>query len=182
MTKLLAFAGSARKGSVNKRLVRAAAAYASTQGAEVTVVDLRDYPMPLYDGDDETTNGLPESALKLTQLIAEHDAILIASPEYNGFPSPLLKNTVDWVSRVNNAAFSGKVVAITSASPGAMGGLRGLPHLRLLMSNLNALVIPQQAAIGGAFTAFDDAGNLSDEKQHAMLAKVINGLLATASA
>ena len=135
MPRILAFAGSARRDSFNKKLVSAAAEMARELGAEVTVVDLADYPMPIYDGDEESENGHPEASNKLYQLMKEHDGFLVACPEYNSSITPLLKNTIDWVSRTRDAepplvAFTGKVVALLSASPGALGGMRGLVHVR----------------------------------------------------
>jgi chromate reductase len=177
MNKVLMFSGSSRKESVNQKLIRAAANYASSQGAEVTVINLADYPMPLYNGDLEETDGIPPTVKELTALLASHNSIFISSPEHNGLPSALLKNTIDWVSREDISVFSGKVAAIVSASPGGLGGLRGLPHLRTLLNNINSLVIPQQASIGGALHAFDENGNLAKDNQREMLEKVVNGLL-----
>ncbi len=169
--KILAFAGSARKDSVNKKAVAIAAQGARDAGAEVTLIDLADYPMPIYDGDLESADGLPENAKKLKQLFLEHDGLLIASPEYNSSFSPLLKNTIDWVSRKETddeaplACYTGKVAVLLAASPGGLGGLRGLVHVRALLENINVIVLPQQRAISGAMNAFGDDGNLSDEKQ-----------------
>lgn len=177
MTKILMFAGSARADSVNKKLVFAAANIAREVGAEVTIVDLAAYEMPIYQGDDEEKNGVPENAKKLHDLVQANDTIVIASPEYNGLPSPLLKNVIDWVSRVDVKVYEGKVAGLLAASPGGLGGMRGLPHLRTLLTNLNTLVVPQQAAIGGAFDAFDDSGMLKDKKQHAMVKGVIDAVL-----
>ena len=177
MSKILMFAGSARIESVNNKLIIVIAEYAKQQGADVTVIDLVDYQLPIYDGDFEEENGQPESAKKLHKLVEEHDAMVIASPEYNGLPSPLLKNVIDWVSRVDVKVYAGKTAAIVSASPGGFGGLRGLTHLRVLLNNLNILVIPQQVSIGGAFGAFDDQGNLKDEKQQTMLKSLVNELI-----
>ncbi|MBL24443.1 MAG: NADPH-dependent FMN reductase [Rhodospirillaceae bacterium] len=167
--KILAFAGSLRDESLNKLLVRAAAKGAEGAGAEVTAIDLKDYPMPIYDGDIEAADGLPENALKLKELFEAHDALLIASPEYNSSISPVLKNTLDWVSRpaaegeTPLSAYNGKVAALVAASPGGLGGLRGLVHLRQILGNINVLVIPDQRAVGSAFDAFDENGDLKDE-------------------
>ena len=178
MTSILMFSGSARKESLNKKLIHAAANIAQQQGAQVTIIDLADYPMPIYDGDLEDNTGRPAHADALHDLVKSHDAIIIASPEYNGLPSPLLKNTIDWISRVDNKTFAGKTAGLIAASPGALGGMRGLPHLRTLLTNTNALVVPQQMALGGASSAFDDQGNLADEKKHAMLTSVIDAVIA----
>lgn len=179
--KILAFAGSTRKDSFNKKLVRAAAKAAEEAGAEVTVIDLKDFPMPLYDGDEEDASGLPPKALELKKLMRESDGFLIASPEYNSGYSAVLKNSIDWVSRKSEegeaslSAYTGKVAVIMSASPGALGGLRGLYQLRELLQNVNVNVLPQMHALGQAPAAFDDKGQLKDEKA----AKTVANLGAT---
>jgi NAD(P)H-dependent FMN reductase len=166
--KILAFAGSTREASYNKRLVRIAADGARAAGAEVTIVDLRDYPMPLYDADLEAAEGMPENARRFKQLMSEHDGFLIAAPEYNSSITAVLKNTIDWASRRETdeprlVAFAGKAAALMSASPGALGGLRGLVHVRAILGNLGVLVLPQQRGIPRALQAFADDGKLSDE-------------------
>ena len=170
--RILAFAGSARNDSYNGRLVRVAAEGARNAGADVTTVDLRDYPLPLFDEDIEREQGTPENATRLKQLFIEHDGLLIASPEYNSSITPLLKNTIDWVSRPAEgesplAAYRGKVAALMAASPGGLGGLRGLVHVRSILANIGVIVRPDQVAIPRAFEAFDDAGRLKDEKKQA---------------
>ncbi|MFC1763382.1 NADPH-dependent FMN reductase [Planctomycetota bacterium] len=170
MTKLLAFAGSRRKDSFNKKLVEIAAKGAKETGVSVTLVDLADYPMPLFDQDLEVKDGMPENARKFKKLLIEHDAIMIASPEYNSAISPLLKNVIDWASRAESkdepplAAYQGKVAVIMSASPGALGGSRGLVFLRMLLANMGVIVLPEQKAIPGAFEAFNEDGSLGDER------------------
>jgi NAD(P)H-dependent FMN reductase len=168
--RILAFAGSARTASLNKKLVHAAAAGARRAGAEVTLIDLRDYPMPIYDGDLEAGGQAPENALALRRLMLEHQGLLIASPEYNGSFAPLLKNAIDWTSRPIDggdalAPYRDKVVALMSASPGAFGGLRGLAHVRSVLSNIGAIVLPGQLAVGKAHEAFQADGSLSDPGQ-----------------
>lgn len=168
--KILAFAGSTREASYNKKLVKIAAEGAKAAGAEVTYVDLRDLPMPIYDEDLEAKEGLPENARKFKELLKEHQGLLIASPEYNSSITAVLKNAIDWASRPEAgepmlAAFTGKVAAIMSASPGALGGLRGLIHVRSILSSINVLVLPDQKAISSAFQAFDEEGKLKDPKQ-----------------
>lgn len=176
--KIIAFAGATREGSFNKKLVRLAAAAAEAAGAEVTVVDLRDYPMALYDGDDEAKSGLPPTAEELKKLFIGSDGFLIASPEYNSGYSAVLKNAIDWMSRPSKPdeagliAFRGKYAAIMAASPGALGGLRGLYQLRELLQNINVTVLPAMHAIGGAHNAFDEKGALKDEKN----AKTVEGI------
>lgn len=167
-TKILAFAGSTRGESLNKTLVNIAAEGAREAGADVTVIDLRDYPMPFYDGDLEAKNGLPENALKLKKLLQEHHGFLIASPEYNSGYSAVLKNAIDWASRVSSddeaplSAFAGKTVSIMAAAPGALGGLRGLYQLRDLLMNMNVIVLPHMRAVSHAMDAFNEDGSLKD--------------------
>lgn len=166
--RIVAFSGSARKDSYNKLLLQVAVTGARATGAEVTVVDLREYPMPLYDGDLEAASGVPEHARTLRALFKEHQGLLIASPEYNSSFSPLLKNTIDWLSRPDGeepglAAFRGKTAALVSASPGGLGGIRGLVPLRMMLGNIDILVIPDQVAVGTAHQAFDEHGALMDE-------------------
>jgi len=170
--RILAFAGSARKDSFNVKLVHIAAAGARAAGAEVTVLDLNDFPMPLFNQDLEATDGPPPQASRLKEIMRAHGGLLIASPEYNSSISPLLKNTIDWVSRPADgeqmlAAYQGKVAGLMSASPGRLGGLRGLVHLRSILSNIGVLVIPDQVAVGEAGAAFDDSGDLVDNRRRA---------------
>jgi chromate reductase, NAD(P)H dehydrogenase (quinone) len=168
--KILAFAGSTRKDSWNKKLLKQAVDVAYGAGAEVTVIDLADYPLPLYDGDIEAAGGMPENARKLQKLFAEHDGFLIASPDYNGSYSGVLKNAVDWISRKDKEndpplePFKGKIAAIMSASPGALGGLRGLEKLHDLLDHLQVMVLPEVVAVGSIATAFNEAGKLKDPK------------------
>jgi NAD(P)H-dependent FMN reductase len=168
--KILAFAGSARAESLNKKLARAAAEAARGAGGEVTLVDLDDYPMPLYHGDLESREGVPRKARELRELFRAHDALLIASPENNASVSSLLKNTLDWISRPADGQnglvpYQGKVAALLAASPGALGGLRGLVHLRQILQTLNVLVLSEQFALPRAHEAFDAAGALADPRR-----------------
>lgn len=173
MAKILAFAGSARKHSFNKNLVAIAAEGARQAGAEVTLIDLADYPMPLFDQDLETEQGMPTAAQAFKDLLIEHDGLLIASPEYNSAFSPLLKNAIDWASRATTenetplVAYKDKYAAIMSTSPGGLGGMRGLVFLRMLLGNLGITVLPNQQAVPSAFQAFDESGGLADEKVQA---------------
>ncbi len=167
--KILAFAGALRKDSTNKKTVAIASAGAIKAGAEVSLIDLKDYPLPIYDGDIETESGLPENAVKLQNLMLAHDGFLIASPEYNSSVSGALKNVIDWTSRPNGelkavACYSGKVVSIMSASPGGLGGLRGLFDIRKILSTLGVIVLPQEFAVSKSFQAFDENGEFVDEK------------------
>lgn len=168
--RILAFAGSARKDSLNKRVVQIAANGARVAGAEVTYLDFRDLPLPLYDEDLEREQGIPDNALKLKDLMKSHHGLLIASPEYNSSVTPLLKNAIDWASRPVNdepplAAFADKVAGIMSASPGTLGGLRGLVHLRSILGNIRVLVLPDQVAVTKAYDAFNPDGTLKDPQQ-----------------
>lgn len=165
--RILAFAGSTRTASFNKKLIKVAKGGAEAAGAEVTLLDLRDYPMPLYDGDLEADTGLPDNARKLKDLMLDHHGLLISSPEYNSSISAVLKNTIDWISRPEPdvaplAHFDGKVAGIVSASPGALGGLRGLVQLRAILSNIKVLVVPEQLAVPAAHEAFAEDGSLKD--------------------
>ncbi|MGI0062321.1 MAG: NADPH-dependent FMN reductase [Nitrosotalea sp.] len=175
--KILAFAGSTRVDSFNKKLVKIAAAGAMENGVDVTVVDLRDYSMPLYDGDLEQQQGLPSNARKLKDLMLLHQGFLISSPEYNSSISGVLKNTIDWVSRPVEgeeplACFKGRVAGIMSASPGALGGLRGLVHVRAILENISVIVIPDQIAVAKAHEVFNADGTLHDKKQEDQVKKI----------
>jgi chromate reductase len=175
--KILAFAGSLRADSYNKRLVRVAAEGARAAGADVTFVDLRDYPLPVFDEDMEAREGLPANARKLKDLFLVHQGLLISSPEYNSSVSAALKNAIDWVSRpvpgeASLACFAGKVAVIMSASPGALGGLRGLVHVRAILGNIKVTVLPDQTAIGKADEAFNPDGTLKDARQQAAVAQL----------
>ncbi len=183
--RILAFAGSARRDSVNKKLLQAAAAGVREAGAEVTIIDLADHPMPLYDGDLEAGEGLPDNAHKLKALFREHHGLLLACPEYNGSITPLMKNTIDWVTRPAGsdeptlAAFEGKTAGLVSASPGALGGLRGLAHVRQILSGIRVHVIPQQHALARAGDAFDTDGRLTDPRTDATVKGVGRALAET---
>lgn len=170
MVKILAFAGSARKDSLNKKLLKIAAAGAEAAGADITLVDLVDYEMPLFNQDLESEQGMPEKAGEFKRLMIAHDGFLIASPEYNSAFSPLLKNTIDWASRSESddepplTAYRGKTAAILATSPGGLGGMRGLVMLRMLLGNLGVMVLPDQQAVPNGFKAFNDDGSMSDDK------------------
>lgn len=168
--KILAFAGSLRKDSYNKKLVRIAAAGAEAAGAEVTVLDLKEYPMPVFDEDLEAADGTPANAQKFKDLMIAHHGLLIASPEYNSSISAALKNAIDWASRPAEGeapliAFDGKVAGLMAASPGALGGLRGLVTVRSILGNIKVIVLPDQFAVSKAHEAFNDDGSLKDGKQ-----------------
>ncbi|MCE9607183.1 MAG: NAD(P)H-dependent oxidoreductase [Planctomycetia bacterium] len=183
--RILAFAGSLRKDSFNKKLAAIAAQGAREAGAETTVVDLRDFPLPLFDQDLEAAEGMPAAGRQLKDLFLKHDGLLIASPEYNSSITAPLKNALDWVSRPSAAgepgltAYAGKTAAIVAASPGALGGLRGLVHLRSILGNIQVLVLPDQIAIVKAHEAFGDDGLLKDAKQQAAVLAIGAKLAAT---
>jgi NAD(P)H-dependent FMN reductase len=170
MARVLAFSGSARKDSFNSRLLTLVVEGARDAGASVTRLDLREFALPLYDGDWENENEFPTAALKLRELLVEHDALLLACPEYNGGISPLLKNTIDWMTRGPGAKadptlFPGKLAALCSASPGGLGGMRGLRWVRELLINLGVTVLANQLTVGAAHKAFDASGALADARQ-----------------
>jgi NAD(P)H-dependent FMN reductase len=175
--KILAFAGSTRKDSYNKQLIRIAVQGARAAAAEVTLIDLKDFPLPLFDQDLEMARGMPEPAQQLKKLMINHDGFLIASPEYNSSITAVLKNAIDWVSRPALeepplVAFTGKVASLMSASPGNLGGLRGLVHLRAILGNIGVLVLPDQIAVPKAFEAFNPDGSLRDPKQQTGIEKL----------
>ena len=175
--RVLVFAGSTRTQSLNKKLAAVAARAAEEAGAQVTRIDLSDFPMPIYDGDLEAEAGVPEHGRRLKRLLLDHDALLISAPEYNGSLSGVLKNAIDWCSRREGdeaplAAFRGKVAGLTSASPGRLGGARALMTLRHVLSVCRALVVPTQFSLPNAGTAFDADGALLDAEATAAVAQV----------
>ena len=172
--RILAFAGSAHRGSLNKKTVSVAVDGARAAGAHVTIIDLRDYPLPLFDQDVEVQEGIPANAVKLKELFKSHHGFLIACPEYNASITPLLKNLIDWVSRKAKdeplmAAFNGKAAALMAASPGASGGLRGMAHVREILDYTGVVVLPRQVALPKAHEAFNPDGTLKDPGQHASI-------------
>lgn len=184
MPKILAFAASTRPGSFNQTALEVAAAGARDAGAEVTLLALKDYPLPIFSEDLEAADGLPENVLKLRAMFAGHDALLVATPEYNGFFTPLLKNTLDWLSRPgpddSAGPFANKTAALVSASPGGFGGIRGLPHAKLLLENLGILVLPKSHGVGSAHEVFKSA-DFADSR-HAKGLQAVGRALAETSA
>ncbi len=181
--RLLFFAGSGRLNSHNKRLARVGAAIAEANGISSTFVDLADYPMPIYDGDLEAKSGQPENAHKLKNLMQAHTGIFIASPEYNASFTPLLKNTIDWISHIRDEGeaplevYRTRVFALGAASPGGMGGLRGLSQFRLVLElGIGALVLPDQFLLPRAADAYDEHGHLKNKDQTEQLKTVIQKL------
>ena len=184
--KILAFAGSLRRDSFNKKLARVAADAARAAGAEVTLIDLRDLPMPIYDGDLEAAEGIPPNAKRFKELLLAHRGLLISSPEYNSSISSVLKNAIDWASRQEKgeaplACFEGKIAGLLAASPGALGGLRGLVTVRSILSNIRVLVLPEQVAVTKAHEAFGPDGKLLDPKQNASVESLAKKLVAVAA-
>jgi NAD(P)H-dependent FMN reductase len=182
-TKLLFLAGSAREGSYNKKLAKLGAAIAEANGIGCAFADLGDYPMPVYDADLQAIDGIPDNAVKLEALMKVHTGIFIACPEYNASITPLLKNTIDWVSRIKNegeeplAVFKTRVFALGSASPGGMGGLRGLNTVRAVLElGLGALVLPDQFAVPRAAEAFGEDGHLKNKELQQAFKAVIQKL------
>ena len=185
--QLLFFAGSTRQGSYNKKLARLAQRIATANGIGGVFVDLKDYPMPLYNGDLEAEHGPPQKAQEFKALLGEYQGAFIASPEYNSSITPLLKNTLDWMTRVRAPGetgletFKSRVFAISGASPGYYGTMRSLLNLRQILTlGLGALVIPQQLALPRANDAFEEDGSLKDQAQLKMLTGVVEALAATA--
>jgi NAD(P)H-dependent FMN reductase len=167
--KVLAFAGSVRRESFNRRLLPAAIAGASNAGAEVTHIELVDFPLPLFDQDMEARDGLPANARRLKDLFKAHSGLLLACPEYNGSITPLLKNTLDWVSRKDGAEsgsvpYKSKAVGLVSASDGRWGGIRGLTQVRHTLTILGCIVLPEQYCLSAAGQAYDEAGRIKDDK------------------
>ncbi len=185
---LLFFAGSTRRGSFNKRLAHAAQRAAEAKGHATRFIDLADYAMPLYNGDLEAAEGPPQAARDLKALFQQHHGIFIASPEYNASFTPLLKNTLDWVTRVRGEGepalhvFKTRVWALGAASAGAYGGMRGLISLRQTMTiGMSALVLSEQIAVGGADKVLGEDGTINDERIAGMLDGVITRLADTAA-
>ena len=184
--KILAFAGSTRRGSFSKQILDVAVQSAEAQGASVTAIDLSDFELPIYNEDLEAANGLPQNAAALQTLLNEHDGLLIVTPEYNGFFPALLKNTLDWISRATEtqgplASFQGKPTGLFSVSPGGLGGIRALGQLRTQMSDLGA-VVSTIFSVGGAHEAVGENGQLKDENRQAQLDGAVSATLKLAGA
>jgi len=185
--RLLFFAGSAREASFNKKLALLGRHIAEANGIEAVFVDLKDYPMPIYNGDLEAAEGPPERARAFKALLGEYQGVFIASPEYNSSVTPLLKNTLDWVTRVRAKGetglevFKSRVFAISAASPGYYGGMRSLLNLRQILAvGIGALVIPEQLALPRAMDAFEADGSLKDKTQQELLKGVVEALAVAA--
>jgi chromate reductase len=181
--RILVFAGSVRSGAYSGRTADVAQKELALQGAEVTRISLGDYPLPLMDEDLEDEKGVPDNAVRLARLIAAHDGMLIATPEYNGSMPPLLKNTIDWVSRVKTDAgrplrpYPGKVVAICSSSDGHFAGIRSAMHLRAVLSHIQMHVISPQCSVPHAGEAFDESGEFREERLKKSMHHVCQALI-----
>ncbi len=183
--RVLVFAGSTRSGALSGKLAAIAAKELALLDADVSLISLSDYDMPIYNGDLEARAGTPEAARRLHAMMLAHRGVYIATPEYNASIPPLLKNTIDWISRMKGSAdpFKSCVFALGSTSNGRFGGYRGLMALRQVLElGLGALVLPDQVAVSGAGTAFEEDGNLKDEKTGAMLRSSLRRLIAFAEA
>lgn len=187
MFKVLILPGSARRDSVHRKLAAVAADLVTEAGAEAVLIDPADFPLPLYDGDLEEAEGLPAAAKALKQQFLAAHALIFVSPEYNSSVTPLMKNFIDWVSRAESddepplAAYKGKVAGLLAASPGALGGLRGLVHLRAILGNIGVLVVPKQFALGSAYGKFDESGKPADSSVHDGVRPVVAEVLSVAS-
>jgi NAD(P)H-dependent FMN reductase len=178
--RILAFSGSARKESLNRKFLAHAVQAVREAGGEVTLIDLNDYVLPLYHGDLEEAAGLPANAAKLIELVTQHAALLIASPEYNSMFTPLLKNTLDWCTRGDTDPFGGKVAAVISASPGALGGIRSLQLAQQLLLKLGCHVVPGQVYLPHADKAFDANGALVEPRARKLAQTLAAALVRTA--
>ena len=168
MTSILVFAGSARRGAFSKQLAAAATTILAEAGAKPTLVDLADFEAPLYNGDLEDSLGIPQSVLDFRRLVATHHGLMIATPEYNGFVTPLLLNMLCWASRPSpgddfGSVFQAKPVALMAASPGRLGGVRVIPRLRDVLAELGMIPVPGFVTVPAAATAFTDRGRLAGE-------------------
>lgn len=175
--RILAFSGSARRDSLNKKLLANVVEATRASGADVTVVDFHDLPLPLYDGDLEEAHGMPDNARKLVDLITQHHGVLIASPEYNSMMTPLLKNALDWCTRADENPLTGKTAAVVSASPGMLGGIRSMTLARQLLVHLGCHVIPVQCILPQADKAFDAGGKLTSARAQEAARKVATALV-----
>lgn len=181
--KILVLPGSNRSGSFNAALAAAAAVELAQQGADVTRISLIDYPLPIVDENLKNESGIPDNAMKLGRLIAANQGVFLCCPEYNTSIAPLLKNMIDWVSLIARDGdrpfkpWSGRYVALGSASDGRYAGARGLYHVRSVMMNVGTQVISEQCSIAGAADAFEADGRIKDERTRAALAKTCRSLI-----
>ena len=181
--KILVFAGSIRTGAWSGKTADAAQKELAQQGAEVTRISLADYPLPIMDQDLERAEGIPENAYRLGRLFDAHDGILIATPEYNGSMPPLLKNAIDWISRLKTDGgkplrpLNGKAAAICSSSPGHFAGIRSAAHLRAVMAHIHMEVVAPQCSVPNAEDAFDEDGAFREERMRKSMSAVCKALI-----
>ncbi|MEM9661356.1 MAG: NAD(P)H-dependent oxidoreductase [Planctomycetota bacterium] len=186
--KILAFSGSLRKESFNQRAAAVAAELARERGAETTLISLRDYEMPIFNQDDEEETGVPANARAFREKLLAHDGFILACPEYNGSVTGALKNALDWASRAKQGdeapleCFAGKAVALVAASPGGLGGRRGLTHVREILADVGCHVVPNMVAISQVHTKFGGDGELTHDDTRASLASLAETLVRTATA
>jgi chromate reductase len=184
MAKILIIPGSNRSGSFNVKLAAVAAKELATLGADVTRISLLDYALPLYDEDLKLSDGMPKNAMKLADMIGSHDGVFIASPEYNASLSPLLKNMIDWVSVIRTkdgkpfTPFKGKMIGLGAASPGSLGGVRGLSHLRDVLVSVGSHVISEQILVSNAKEAFEEDGSLTSDRSSKTMTNSCRSLIA----
>jgi chromate reductase, NAD(P)H dehydrogenase (quinone) len=185
--RILVFPGSNRAGAYSGKVADMAAKELARLECDVTRISLIDYPMPIMDEDLQRLEGIPANAMKLARLLASHDGFLIASPEYNGSIPPLLKNTIDWLSRISRDGdkplkpYAGKVAALCSSSPGNFAGILALSHLRPVLIRLGLQVVSEQCSVANAETAFNADGSLKDERAMSNLVKTCKALVDQAS-
>jgi len=182
MTNLLAFSGSNREHSYNRQVLGGLVELARDAGAKVTEVNLGELQLPIYNADQEAATGLPDGAGRFREMLSGSDGFIVGCPEYNGFITPLLLNSIDWATRSEKAQvdvtpFANKVVLISSASPGMFGGMRSAGHLRTLLSGIGCIVLPQAMIVPGAAQALDEAGKLRDERLRARAGQVVTRLM-----
>lgn len=184
--RILVFAGSTRAGAISARVAAAAAHALALQGAEVTRIELADYPLPLMDQDLERERGIPENAMRLARLLAAQDGLLIASPEYNHSIPPLVKNTLDWLSRVRTDGarplkpFAGKVAALCSSSDGNFAGIRAIGHLRAVLVACGVEVVAAQCSVARGVEAFDENGGFREASSRRQMERVASALASQA--
>lgn len=184
---ILILAGSIRTGAYSQQTANAFAAELVNHECEITRITLADYPLPMMDEDLEKEKGIPENAIRLAKLFHRNNAVIFVSPEYNGSLPPLLKNAIDWISRVSGDGGTGitpyrdKLCAIATSSPGAMGGVSCLGHLRTILVRLGMQVISEQVAIGNAGSAFDKSGRLGSERHAALMSRTCTSLVEKAT-
>jgi chromate reductase, NAD(P)H dehydrogenase (quinone) len=181
--RILVVPGSNRAGSHNARLAGAVLKALSARQCETTRISLRDYTLPIYDANLELESGPPGNALKLARLFHEHDAVVIVAPEYNASTTPLVKNTIDWISRVKSdpegavIPYKDKIFGLASASPGKFGGMRGLYHLRATLMNVGAFIVTEQLSIPNAGEAFDEMDNLTNDRNRSLMENLVKSVI-----